>query len=154
VRYINLLILLAIKKNCQGGGRNLLSYLCKQVDESDCSNYPGISLISNTCTVLFNTFLSNVTRHLDKIFGVSQSGFQRNRSHGYNNQIFCLRHILENSDWNGTVSAASSRFRRRSLRRITGDDISELRCLRTQSYQKHKYFSGSLLQQCGPRSLF
>jgi hypothetical protein len=74
----------------------------KKGDETDCSNYRGITLLSNSFKILSNILLSRLTPYVDEIIGDHQCGFRRHRS--TTNQIFCIREILEKKwEYNGTV---------------------------------------------------
>jgi hypothetical protein len=70
-------------------------------DKTDCSNYRGISLLSNSY-ILSNILLSRLIPYADKIIGDHQCGFRHNRS--TTDQILYIRQILEKkSEYNGTV---------------------------------------------------
>jgi hypothetical protein len=74
----------------------------KKVDETDCSNYRGITLLSTSYKVLSNILLSRITPCADEIIGDHQCGFRRNRS--TTNQSFYIRQILDKKwEYNGTV---------------------------------------------------
>jgi hypothetical protein len=74
----------------------------KKGDETDCSNYRGISLLSTSDKVLSNILLSRLIPYADEIIGDHQCGFQRNRS--TTDQIFYIGQILEKKcEYNGTV---------------------------------------------------
>jgi hypothetical protein len=74
----------------------------KKGDQTDCSNYRGISLLSTSYKILSNTLLARLTPYADEIMGDHQCEFQRNRS--TTDQIFCIRQILEKKrELNGTV---------------------------------------------------
>jgi len=47
----------------------------KNGNETDCSNYRGISLLSTTYKTLFNILVSNLTPCVDEIIGYHQYGF-------------------------------------------------------------------------------
>jgi hypothetical protein len=65
----------------------------KKGDKTDCSNYRGISLLSTSCKILSNIFLSGLTPCADEVIGDHQCGFRRNRS--TTDQIFYILQILE-----------------------------------------------------------
>jgi hypothetical protein len=65
----------------------------KKGDKTDCSNYPAISLLSNSYKMLSNFLLSRLTQYGDEIIGDHQCGFCHNRS--TTDQIFCIWQILE-----------------------------------------------------------
>jgi hypothetical protein len=65
----------------------------KKGDKTDCSNYRGISLLSNTYKILSNILLSRLIPYAEEIIGEHQCGFRRNRS--TTDHIFCVRQILE-----------------------------------------------------------
>jgi hypothetical protein len=67
--------------------------ICKKGDKTDCSNYRGISLLSNTYKILFNILLSRLTPYAEKVFRDHECGFRRNRSTA--DHIFCIRQVLE-----------------------------------------------------------
>jgi hypothetical protein len=67
--------------------------ICKKGDKTDCSNYRGISLLSNTYKFLSNILLSKLTPYAEEIIGDHQYGFRRNRS--TTDHIFSSRRILE-----------------------------------------------------------
>jgi hypothetical protein len=94
-----------MRKNCLISGRILLLYqFIKKVDNADCSNYRGISLLSNA-TKFCPTSLSQGKVHIhniEEIIGDYQGGFRCNRS--TTDQIFCIRQILERKwEYNETV---------------------------------------------------
>jgi hypothetical protein len=65
----------------------------KKGDKTDCSNYPGISLLSTKYKILSNILLSRLTPYAEEIIGDHQCGFRRNRSTA--DHIFSVRQILE-----------------------------------------------------------
>jgi hypothetical protein len=65
----------------------------KKGDKTDCNNYHGISLLSTSYKMLSNILLSRLGPYIDEIIGEHQCGFRRNKSN--NDQIFCIRQILE-----------------------------------------------------------
>jgi hypothetical protein len=74
----------------------------KKGDKTDCSNYRGIALLSNSYKVLSNILLSNLIPYTDETIGKHQCGFRRNRLTA--DQIVCIRHILEKTwEFNGTI---------------------------------------------------
>jgi hypothetical protein len=74
----------------------------KKGDETDCSNYRGVSLLSTSYKILSNFFLARLIPYADKIIGDHQCGFRRNRS--TTDQVFYIRQILEKKwECNGTV---------------------------------------------------
>jgi len=74
----------------------------KKGDETDCSSYRGISLLSTTYTILSSILLSRLTPYAEEIIRDHHCGFRRNRSTTDN--IFCIRQILENEwEYNETV---------------------------------------------------
>jgi hypothetical protein len=74
----------------------------KKGDETDCTNYHGISLLSTKYKILSNILLSRLVPYIDEIIGDHQCGFPCNRS--TTDQIFCIRQILEkNLEYNETV---------------------------------------------------
>jgi hypothetical protein len=60
-------------------------------DETNCSNYRGISLLPSTCKILSSILLSRL--NAEEIIGDHQCGFRRLRS--TTDHIFCIRQILE-----------------------------------------------------------
>jgi hypothetical protein len=52
----------------------------KKGDKTDCCNYSGILLLSNSYKILSNIFLSCLSPYINKIIGDNQCGFRRNRS--------------------------------------------------------------------------
>jgi hypothetical protein len=62
-------------------------------DNTDCSNYSGISLLPTTYKILSNILLSRLTPYAEKSIGDHQCGFRRNRS--TTDHIFCIHQILE-----------------------------------------------------------
>jgi hypothetical protein len=67
-------------------------------DETDCSNYRGISLLSTSYKILSNILLSRPTPYADEITGDHWCGFWCNRS--MTDEIFYIQQILE---YSGTV---------------------------------------------------
>jgi hypothetical protein len=65
----------------------------KKGDKTDCSNYRGLSLLSNTYKILSNILLSRLTPYAEEIIGEDVCEFRRNRS--TTDHIFCIRQILE-----------------------------------------------------------
>jgi hypothetical protein len=65
----------------------------KKGDKTDCNDYRGISLLSNSYKMLSNIFLSRLGSHIDEIIGDHQCAFRCNRS--TTDQIFFIRQILE-----------------------------------------------------------
>jgi hypothetical protein len=72
----------------QGGGQILLSAILpdhwkesitatihKKGDKTDCNNYPGISLLSTSYTILSNILLSRLGPYIEEIIGDHQYGF-------------------------------------------------------------------------------
>jgi len=51
----------------------------KQGDETDCSNYRGISLSSATHKMFSSILLSRLTPYAEELIGVHQCGFRSNR---------------------------------------------------------------------------
>jgi hypothetical protein len=64
----------------------------KKGDETDCSNYQGISLLSTSYKILSNILLSRLIPYVGEITGDNECGFRRNLSS--TDQIFCIRQIL------------------------------------------------------------
>jgi hypothetical protein len=65
----------------------------KKGNETDCSNYRDISLLSTSYKILSNILLSKLSPYVDEIIWDHQCGFRRNRSIA--NQIFCISQTLE-----------------------------------------------------------
>jgi hypothetical protein len=73
----------------------------KKSDKTDCSNYCGISLVSNSYTILSN-ILSRLNHYVDEINGDNQCGFWRDRP--ITDRTFCICQILKTKwEYNGTV---------------------------------------------------
>jgi hypothetical protein len=71
-------------------------------DETDCSNYRGIPLLSTSYKILSNILLARLTPYADEIIGDHQCGFRHNRS--TTDHIFHIRQILEKKwEFNGTI---------------------------------------------------
>jgi hypothetical protein len=80
LRSINLLILFGIKNNCHRRRRNLLLYLfMEKSEETDCSNYRGISLLPPTYNMLSSILASRLIPCVNETIGDHQCGFQHNR---------------------------------------------------------------------------
>jgi hypothetical protein len=70
-------------------------------DNTDCSNYRSISLLSTSYKILSNILLSTLIPYADEIIGDHQCGFRCNRS---TDQIVYIRQILEKKwEYNGTL---------------------------------------------------
>jgi hypothetical protein len=81
----------------------------KKGDKTDCSNYPGISLLSTSYKILSNILPTRLTPYADEIIRDHQCGFRRNRS--MTNQIFYIWKILEKKwEFNGYSTSATHRF--------------------------------------------
>jgi hypothetical protein len=73
----------------------------KKGNETDCSKYRGISLLSTSYKILTNILLARLARYSDEITGDHQCGFRCNRS--TTDYIFFIRQILEKErECNGT----------------------------------------------------
>ena len=59
----------------------------------DCSNYRGISPLTNTYKILSNILLPRLTLHTEKIIRDHQCGFLHNMS--TTAHIFCIHQLLE-----------------------------------------------------------
>ena len=81
LRYIHLLILFGIRRNCLRSGRSRSLYLFKtSVITTECSNYTAIQYLSSTYKILSNILLSRFTPYAEEITGDPQCGFRSNRS--------------------------------------------------------------------------
>jgi hypothetical protein len=67
--------------------------ICKMADKTDCSNYRGMSLLSNTYNILSNILLPRLTPYEQEIIRGQECGFQRNRSTA--DHIFSIRQTLK-----------------------------------------------------------
>ena len=65
----------------------------KKGDNTDCSNYRGISFLPTTYKILTNILLSRLTPYAGEIIGDHQWGMRRNRS--TTDHIFRICQILE-----------------------------------------------------------
>jgi len=65
----------------------------KKGDTTDCSNYRGISLSSNTYTIVSNILLSRLTPYAQEITGDHQGRFRCNGS--TTDHIFCIHQTHE-----------------------------------------------------------
>jgi hypothetical protein len=65
----------------------------KKGDETGCSNYGRISMLSTTYKIISNILLSRLSPYTDEIIGDHQYGFRRKRSTA--NQIFCIRQVTD-----------------------------------------------------------
>ena len=65
----------------------------KKSDNTDCSNYRGISLLSTTYKILSNILLSRLTPYAEEIIVDHQCRFRCIRSN--TDHILCIRQILE-----------------------------------------------------------
>jgi hypothetical protein len=82
--------------------RSIFVSIHKKGDETDCSNYRGISLLSTSYKVLSNILFSRLIPCADGIIVDHQCDFRRNRS--TTDQMFCISQILEKKwEYNGTV---------------------------------------------------
>jgi hypothetical protein len=97
VRFINLLFLFGIRRNCLKRERerkeSIIVPIYKKGDKKDFNNYRGISLLPTTYKMLSNILLSRLIPYAEEITGDHQCGFRRNRS--TNDHMFCIRQILE-----------------------------------------------------------
>jgi hypothetical protein len=83
----------------------------KKGDETDCSNYRGISLLATSYKILSNIFLVRLTPYADEIIGDHQCGFRRNRSTTV--EIFYIRQALEKkSEHNVTIHQLFAYFKK------------------------------------------
>jgi hypothetical protein len=65
----------------------------KKGNKSDCSNYPGISLLSTSYKILSNILLTRLSPYINEIIGYYQCEFGLDRS--TTAQIFCILQVLE-----------------------------------------------------------
>jgi hypothetical protein len=72
---------------------SIIVAIYKKGDKTDCSNYRGISLLSNTYKILSTILLSRLTLGAEKILGDQQCGFLHNRS--ATDHILCISQVLE-----------------------------------------------------------
>jgi hypothetical protein len=80
-------------------------------DNTDCSNYQGISLLSTSYKILSNILLAWLTQYADEIIGDHQCGFWHNRS--TTDQIFYIRQILEKKwEYNHTIHQLFIEFKK------------------------------------------
>jgi hypothetical protein len=75
----------------------------EKCDETDCSNYRGISLLSASYKVLSNILLSRLIPYADEIVVDHQCSFRPNRS--TSDQILYIHQILEKK---GSIMAHST----------------------------------------------
>jgi hypothetical protein len=61
--------------------------------ETGCSDYQGMSLLSDSYNILSRILLSSLIPYADEIIGDHQCGFRRKRS--TTDQVICIRKILE-----------------------------------------------------------
>jgi hypothetical protein len=89
--------------------KSIIVPVCKKGDETDCSNYFGISLLSATHRILSNILLSRLTPYAEEMIGVHQCEFRHNRS--TTDHIFCIHQILEKKwEYNEVVHQLSVDF--------------------------------------------
>jgi hypothetical protein len=81
----------------------------KKGDKTDCNNYCGISLLSTSYKILFNTLLSRLIPYINEIIG-DQCGFRHNRS--TTDQIFCIEISKKKWEYNGTVHQLFTDFKK------------------------------------------
>jgi hypothetical protein len=62
-------------------------------ENTDCSNYRGISLLSTSYKISSNVLLARLTPYAEEITGECQRELRRNRSKI--DHIFCMRQVLE-----------------------------------------------------------
>jgi hypothetical protein len=73
-----------------------------KLDETDCNNYRGISLLSTAFKILSNILLARLTPNVNEVISDYQCGIRRNRCTTV--QIFYIRQIPEKKwEYNGTV---------------------------------------------------
>nr|KAG5703833.1 hypothetical protein BaRGS_031467 [Batillaria attramentaria] len=86
----------------EGRGASPVIKLPKKGDLRDCSNYPGIMLLSVPGKVLNRILLERMREAVDPMLRDQQAGFRRNRSCA--GQIASLRIIVEQSlEWNSPL---------------------------------------------------
>jgi hypothetical protein len=93
-------------------------------DKTDCSNYPGIALLSTSYKILSNILPARLTPYTDEIIGEHQCGFRHNTS--TTDQIFYIQQILgKKREYNGTVHQLFISFKKAydSVRREVLCDI-------------------------------
>jgi hypothetical protein len=72
---------------------SIMAPIHKKGDKTECSNYPGISLLSTSYKILSSILLSRLSPYADEIIWDDQCGLRHNRS--MIDQIFCSRQIME-----------------------------------------------------------
>jgi hypothetical protein len=73
--------------------KSIIVAFYKKDDETDCSNYRGISLLSTTYQILSNISRSRLTPYAEENIGDSHFGLRRNRS--TIDYLFCIRKPIE-----------------------------------------------------------
>jgi hypothetical protein len=66
LRYADLLIIMSgVRKNC----KSIRNIFCKKDEESDCSSYQGVWVLSPSPKMLFDILLSRLIPHVNEIIG-------------------------------------------------------------------------------------
>jgi hypothetical protein len=102
LRSTNSLILFGIRKNCLISGRSLLLYQFTKWVTKLTNNYRGISLLSASCRILPNIFLSTLSPCIDEIIWlISVSCYVLDQ---LPSRFVCIRQILQEKwEYNETV---------------------------------------------------
>jgi hypothetical protein len=93
MRYINLLFLFGIRRNCLRSGRSRSLYPSIRREIKQVVPIRGILLLPSMYEILSSILLSRLTPYTEEITGDHQSGFRRNRS--ATDHMFCIRQILD-----------------------------------------------------------
>ena len=94
VRFINLLFLFGIRRNCLMNGRIQSQYLSiRRGIKQIVVTIGAYHFLPTTYKILSNILLSSLIPYAEEIIGDHQCGFRRNRS--TTDHIFCIRQILE-----------------------------------------------------------
>jgi hypothetical protein len=121
LRYINPLILYAIRKNCRLSGSSLLLYQStRRSIKLDCINHRGISLLSTSYKILSNILLSRLSTYTDVIIGYHQCGFPHNRSTTDQHSFSILQIPNKKWDYNETVYQLFVDFSRKPMIQLRG----------------------------------
>ena len=72
---------------------SIIVSIYKKGEKTDCSNYRGISLLTATYKILYNSLLSRLTPYAAEVIEDYQCGFRRNRS--TTDHKLCICRLLE-----------------------------------------------------------